>query len=94
MTAFAHRFDFASFRHGFAPRKPRSPLARLLLRLLGVAVLVVLVFVSVFVGIAMLSIGLLLRLWKRRNDPAHVTRDPRVVDGEFEVVRKHALPSA
>ena len=93
MTAFAHRFDFASFRNGFAPRKPRHPLTRLLLGLLGVAVLVVLVFVSVFVGIAMLSVGLMLRLWKRRNDP-QVRRDPRVVDGEFEVVRKHALPSA
>jgi hypothetical protein len=93
MTAFAHRFDFASFRNGFAPRKPRHPLTRLLVGLLGVAVLVVLVFVSVFVGIAMLSVGLLLRMWKRRNDP-QVIRDPRVVDGEFEVVRKHALPSA
>ena len=96
MTAFVHRFDFASIRNGFAPRKPRRPLARLLLGILGVAVLCVLVFVSVFVGIAMLSAGLLLRLWKRRNDPVHMpfSHDPRVVDGEFQVVRKHALPSA
>jgi len=91
MNVFDQRFDF---RHAFAPRKPRRPWVRLLVGLVGVAVLVVLVFVSVFVGIAMLSAGLLLRLWKRRKDPLHMPRDPRVVDGEFEVVRKHALPSA
>jgi hypothetical protein len=90
MNAYAHRFDFSQF---FAPRKPRRPWVRVLLGLVGVAVLVALVAVSVVVGVAMISAGLLLRLWKKRSDK-RVTRDPRVVDGEYRVVDKHALPSA
>jgi len=92
MIAFAHRFDSSAFRHAFAPRKPRRPWARLLLGLVGVAVLIGLVFVSVFVGIAMLAVGLVLRLIKQRGAP--VARDHRVVEGEYEVVPKQALPSA
>jgi hypothetical protein len=92
MTAFAHRFDFHQFRAAFAPRKPRSTWLRVLLGLVGIAVLVALVAVSVVVGVAMISAGLLIRLWKKRDK--RVTRDARVVDGEYRVVSKHALPSA
>jgi hypothetical protein len=92
MTVFAHRFDFSAFRNGFAPRKPRRPWARVLLGLVGVALLIALVFVSVFVGIAMLAVGVAVRLLKQRGKP--VARDRRVVDGEYRVVSKHALPSA
>ena len=89
MNAYAHRFDFSQF---FAPRKPRRPWMRVLLGLIGVAVLVALVFVSVFVGIAMLTVGLVLRLMKQRGKP--VARDSRARDAEYRVVSKHALPSA
>ena len=82
------RFDF----HAFAPRKPRHPLVRLALGLLGLGLLLLLVFFSVFVGIAMLAAGLLYRLLKQRGKP--VARDARIVDGEFRVVGKAALPSA
>jgi hypothetical protein len=92
MNAYVHRFDFSAFRHAFAPRKPRRPWARVLLGLVGVALLIALVFVSVFVGIAMLAAGVVLRLMKQRGKP--VARDHRVVDGEYEVVRNKALPSA
>ena len=92
MPAYAFRFDSSQFRNAFAPRKPRHPLVRLALGLLGVGLLVVLVFFSVFVGIAMLAAGLLLRLWKQRGKP--IARDPRVVDGEFRVVGKPVLPLA
>jgi len=92
MNVFVHRFDSSFFRNAFAPRKPRRPWMRLLLGLVGVAVLVALVFVSVFVGIAMLAVGVAVRLLKHRCKP--VARDRRVVDGEYRVVSKHALPSA
>ncbi len=88
----AYFFDTSRLRNAFAPRKPRHPLVRVALGLLGVCVLLVLVFASVFVGVAMLAAGVLLRLWKQRGKP--VARDRRIVDGEFRVVGKTALPSA
>jgi hypothetical protein len=95
MTVFTHRFDFSTarngFRHAFAPRKPRRPGVRVEFGLFGVALLLALVFVSVFVGIAMLAIGLVVKLLKQRGQP--IARN-RHIDGEYRVVDKHALPSA
>lgn len=82
-------FDASRLRNAFAPRKPRHPLVRVALGLLGVAVLLVLVFASVFVGVAMLAAGVLLRLWKQRGKP--VARDRSIVDAEFRVVGKPVL---
>ncbi|HVK52406.1 MAG TPA: hypothetical protein VM469_11800 [Pseudoxanthomonas sp.] len=87
---FARSFQFNTFRNAFSPRKPRHPLLRVAIGVLGVAVLCVLVFVSVFLGAAMLAAGLLFKLLKQRGKP--VARDARVVDGEFRVVRKPVLP--
>lgn len=92
MSAFHFRFDRNAFRNGFAPRKPRHPLLRVLLGMLGLGVLLVLVFFSVFVGVAMLAAGLLYRLWKQRGKP--MARPARVVDGEFRVLGKPVLPQA
>ena len=75
----------------FTPRKPRHPLARVAIGVLGVAVLALLVFFSVFVGVAMLTVGLLYRLLRDRRKPVSA---PRVVEGEYRVVDKTALPSA
>ena len=77
---YARHFQFNAFRNAFAPRKPRHPLLRLGIGLLGLAVLAVLVFVSVFVGAAML---------RQRGKP--VARD-HAMEGEYRVVRKQALP--
>jgi UPF0716 family protein affecting phage T7 exclusion len=77
----------------FTPRKPRHPLARVAIGVLGVAVLALLVFFSVFVGVAMLSVGLLYRLLRDRRKAAIAPR-ARVVEGEYRVVGKTALPSA
>ena len=63
MQARAFRFD--SFR--FSPRKPRSPLLRVLFSLVGLALLALLVFFGLFVGAAMLVIGLAWRLLARRS---------------------------
>jgi hypothetical protein len=83
-TAFLHRMR--------APRKPRHPLVRIALGLLGLGVLAVLVFFSVFVGTAMLGAGLLWRLWRQRNQP--LAHRPRVLDGQFRTVSRPVLPSA
>lgn len=95
---FAHRFSpdhVDALRGFFAPRKPRHPLLRVAFGLLGLALLSVLLVVGLLVGAAMVVGGLLLRLWRVRGKPIAVApaRDRRVVDGEFRVVGKSALPS-
>jgi hypothetical protein len=96
MFAHVFRFDARRLHAAFAPRKPRHPLARLAIGLLGIGVLALLVFFSVFVGVAMLTVGLVYRLLRTRSKPAfaRAQRDARVVDGEYRVVGKTALPSA
>jgi len=86
MSVHAFRFDSTRFRNAFAPRKPRHPLLRLALGLLGIGLLVVLVFFSVFVGAAMIAGGLLYRLARQRGKP--VARDAQIVDADYSVVRK------
>ena len=87
MQARAFRFD--SFR--FTPRKPRSPLLRVLFSLVGLALLV---FFGLFVGAAMLVIGLAWRLLARRSPQAGAaTGDGRIVDAEFRVVERPELPA-
>jgi hypothetical protein len=81
-------------RNLFAPRKPRHPLLRILVGLVGLALLAVLVVIGLFVGVAMLAGGLLLRLLRTRGQPiARPARDSRVVEAEYRVVGKTALPS-
>ena len=87
MSALNFRIDRHVFRDARnAPRRRRNSLARIAAGILGVAVLAVLVFFSVFVGATMLAIGLVYRLWKRRGQPA--ARNARVVEGQFHVVGK------
>jgi hypothetical protein len=82
-------FDSHRLRAAFAPRKPRHRLLRVAVGLLGLAVLCVLVFLGVFVGAAMLAAGLTYRLLRPRQRPA---AQQHVVEGEYRVVRKQALP--
>jgi hypothetical protein len=90
MPAYSFRFSPASFRSAFAPRKPRHPLLRLAVGIVGLGLLSLLVFFGLFVGAAMLGTGLLYRLWKQRGKP--IARQDHVVDGEYRVVAKGALP--
>ena len=92
MPSFQFRFDGNTFRNAFAPRKPRHPLLRIAIALLGLCVVLTLVFVSVFVGVAMLAAGVLVRLFRMRGQP--VAHDHRVVDGQYRVIGKPALPRA
>ncbi|MFT4180196.1 MAG: hypothetical protein QM612_12190 [Thermomonas sp.] len=75
-----------------APRRPRNPLLRIVLGVVGVALLLGLLFVSVFVGLAMLAGGLLWRLWKQRGKP--IAARTRSIDGDYRVVSKAQLPVA
>ncbi|WP_369979807.1 hypothetical protein [Xanthomonas bundabergensis] len=87
----ARVFNFDQFRHVFAPRKPRHPLVKLAVGLLGLAILAGLVFVSVFVGAAMILGGIAVKLLSQRGKRPSTARQ-HVVDGEYRVVRKPALP--
>lgn len=97
---FAHTFRFeqvhARMRNAFsAPRKPRHRALRVVLGLVGLALLAVLVMFGLFVGAAMIAAGLLVKLWKQRGKPAlnaRRARDERVLDGEFRVVDPASLP--
>jgi predicted branched-subunit amino acid permease len=91
MSALHFRFDrHAFFRAAQMPsRHRRHPLLRLLMGLLGLAVLLVLVAASVFVGAALLAIGLCSRLLRPRagaRAPGPGSAQGRVVEGEYTVV--------
>lgn len=93
MSVHAFRFDPARLHAMFAPRKPRHPLMRALAGLVGIAVLALLVIAGLFVGAAMVAAGLLLRLWKQRGKPLARERQADVVDAEYRVIDKGALPN-
>lgn len=90
-SRFEHSFQnrFRTFRLDalLTPRKPRNPLLRLALGLLGVALLAVLLVIGLFVGAAMLLFGLIRGLLNR--SPARPARvDASVVEGEYRVEPK------
>jgi len=91
MFASSFRFDSARMRSAFAPRKPRHPLLRLAVGLVGVALLCVLIFFSVFVGAAMIAVGIVYKLLSQRGKPI-AANNRGVVEGEYRVVSKPALP--
>ena len=71
---FAHAFRFEPFKAGlfgmrgsFVPRKPRHRVLRVVLGLIGVALLAVLVMFGLFVGAAMIAAGIAVRMWKQRG---------------------------
>jgi hypothetical protein len=84
------RFDATGLGAAFAPRKPRHPLLRLGVGLLGLALLALLLVVGLVVGTAMIAIGLVRRLLRGQASDARPAR--RVVDGEYRVLRKPVLP--
>src|SRR3546814_1535227 len=67
--SFHSRFSGAGLSAMFAPRKPRHPLLRALLGVVGVLLLVGLLVVGLFVGVAMLTGGLVMRLLRQRGKP-------------------------
>ncbi|HEU0152546.1 MAG TPA: hypothetical protein VFQ84_04280 [Arenimonas sp.] len=75
----------------YCPSKPRSPLLKLLVGVLGLALLLVLVAVGLVVGLGMLLFAAVRRLMRPR--PAAPGRvDAGVIEGEFVEVRKARAP--
>lgn len=93
MASSTFHFDSHRLRAAFAPRKPRHPLLRLAFGVAGLALLVLLVFFSVFVGAAMIVAGLVYRFLVRRRKPVQVRADG-VVDGEYRVLSRPRLRPA
>lgn len=83
--SFQTRFSTIGLSAMFAPRKPRHPLLRVLLGVVGVLLLAGLLVVGLVVGTTMLAGGLLVRLLRQRGKPA--TARSRVVDAEYHVVK-------
>ena len=79
-------FRFDPFK---APRRPRHRILRWVFGVVGVALLIGLLFVSVFVGIAMLGVGLLVRMLKHRSKPVAVGN---TIAGDYRVLPKAELP--
>ena len=100
MRAFHPSFRFNKYVNQYmfdrftAPRRPRHRWLRFVLGFAGVGLLLALLFVSVFVGIAMLAAGMLLRLWKQRGKPIARPARGNSIDGDFRVVGKAQLPLA
>lgn len=89
MTSQTFRFDAHQFqsrmRSAFEPRKPRHPLARFALGLLGLAVLAALVVFGAVVGAAMLVAGVVYKLTLGRRKTAR-PQDASIVEAEYRVV--------
>lgn len=77
------------FRDFTTPRKPRHRLLRVLLTLVGVALLAVLLVFGLVIGAAMLAFALVSRILRQRGKP--VAKDARTLDAEYRVLRKPAL---
>lgn len=82
MPFFVHRI------FTYSPSKPRHPVLRLVLGLLGVVVLAVLVVVGLFVGAGMLLFAALRRMLRAPARPAPQVET--VIDGEYSVVAKRS----
>lgn len=90
------QFYFNNFRAVFAPRKPRNPLVRVALGLFGLVILAGLLVVGLFVGAAMLLVGLVLKLVNPRRSTGNTRRthgrhDNNVVDAQYTVVSRQAI---
>lgn len=81
MPIFVHRI------FTYSPSKPRHPLLRLVLGMLGVLVLAMLVVVGLFVGLGMLTFAALRRMLRTPAKAAPRQVD-LVIDGEYSVVTK------
>ena len=82
MPFFVHRI------FTYQPSKPRHPLLRLMLGLLGLVLLAVLVVVGLFVGLGMLMFAAVRRMLRAPTAPAPRRVDESVIEGEYSVVDK------
>ncbi|HEX5756167.1 MAG TPA: hypothetical protein VFY12_07430 [Arenimonas sp.] len=71
----------------YRPCKPRNPLLKVLVALLGLSLLLVLVTFGLVIGLGMLCFAAARRLLASR--PAASARQDGVIDGEYSLVDKH-----
>lgn len=81
MPFFFHRV------FSYRPGKPRNPLLKVLLGVLGVLLLGVLVVFGLVIGLGMLLFAATRRLMRPRVAPEPVAA-PDVIEGEYTLVRK------
>lgn len=84
-------FDSTRVRAWLAARKPHNPLLRIALGVVGVALLLVLLVLGAVIGTLMVLVGLAMRLLRGRGKP-QVNASGRVLDGQYRVIDKSALP--
>lgn len=82
MPIFVHRF------FTYTPSKPRHPLLRLALGLVGLVVLAVLVVAGLFVGLGMLMFAGVRRMMRGNPVAAAPKQVEGVIEGEYSVVSK------
>lgn len=82
MPIFVHRF------FSYTPSKPRHPLLRLALGLLGLVVLAFFVVFGLFIGLGMLMFAAVRRMMRRDSSVAAPARASDAIEGEFSVVSK------
>ena len=87
-----HHPQITRLQARFAARRPRHPLMRLLVALLGISLLLVLLVVGVAVGILMLLGAGVWRALRQRGRPQ--AANARVIEGEFRHARHDVLPHA
>jgi len=82
MPFFVHRI------FTYAPSKPRHPLLRLVIGLLGLVLLAVLVVVGLFVGLGMLLFAAVRRMLRAPATTPVSRQSDSVIDGEYSIVDK------
>jgi hypothetical protein len=85
MPIFVHRF------FTYTPSKPRHPLLRLLLGLLGLVVLAGLVVVGLFVGLGMLMFAAVRRMLRKPSPVAPTAAQGNVIDAQYTVVEQYTV---
>ena len=83
MPIFVHRF------FSFTPSKPRHPLLRVALGLLGLVLLALLVVFGLFIGLGMLLFAATRRMLRREPVAAEPGKIEGAIEGEFSVVDKN-----
>lgn len=82
MPFFVHRI------FSFTPSKPRHPLLRVGLGLVGLVLLALLVVFGLFIGLGMLLFAATRRMLRRDSVAAAPARVEGAIDGEFSVIDK------
>lgn len=85
MTVFFRRM------FSYCPSKPRHPLVRVLVGLLGLALLLVLVVFGLVIGLGMLLFTAVRRLLRGARQP-RAAADAGVIEGEYTRVRNSQPP--